>query len=68
MGEDFLMKYKDLLNKITFVQNVLNCFTDYSKNLDKYFEKEENKEDHLELYNYYIQLRDNLNKIKKGKI
>ena len=59
------MKYKDLLNKITFVQNVLNCFSDYSNNLDKYFENVENRDNHKELYEYYIQLRDKLNILKK---
>ena len=59
---------KDLYKKIMFVQNVLEIFTDYSNNLDKYFEKDENKENHKDLYNYYIQLRDELDELRKRKI
>ena len=59
---------KDLYKKIMFVQNVLEIFTDYSNNLDKYFETDENKENHKDLYNYYIQLRDELDELRKRKI
>lgn len=58
---------KDLYKKISFVQNVLECFTDYSNNLDKYFEKEENKNNHKELYDYYVKLRNDLVDLKKRK-
>ena len=59
---------KDLYKKIMFVQKVLECFTDYSKNLDEYFKDDDNKEKHKELYDYYIQLRDELNELKRRKI
>ena len=59
------MKYKDLLNKIVFVQSVLNYFNDYSKKLDKYFENEDNVNNHKELYDYYINLTFNLDNLKK---
>lgn len=59
---------KDLYKKITFVQKVLECFTDYSSNLDKYFKTDENKQNHKELYDYYIQLRDELDELRRRKI
>lgn len=59
---------KDLYKKIMFVQKVLECFTDYSNNLDEYFKDDDNKEKHKELYDYYIQLRDELDELRRRKI
>lgn len=58
---------KELLKKINFCTDVLNVFDIYASCLDEYFKDGDNKENHIELYNYYMQLRINLNNLLKGK-
>ena len=60
------MKFKDLNKIINFNQDLINVFTDYAFGLDKYFDKEENKLKHSELYEEYQVLNQNL-KALKGK-
>lgn len=59
------MKYSELLKKINILNGVFNSVIDYSKKLDKYFEIEENVTNHKELYDYYINLTFELDKLKK---
>ena len=56
-------KERKILN---FAQDLINLFTDYSFSLDKYFKDEKNKKEHLDLYNEYQILNQNL-KYLKGK-
>lgn len=60
------MKMKDLKNKILFMNDITNIYSMYAECLDEYFKIEKNREDHKELYQYYLNLIDNIkNKVKK---
>lgn len=59
------MKYTDLLKKLNLLKGVFDSIIDYSAKLDKYFEIEENVTNHKELYDYYINLTFELDKLKK---
>lgn len=61
-----LMKMKDLKNKILFMNEMTNIYSIYAECLDEYFKNEKNREDHKELYQYYLNLIDNIkNNVKK---
>ena len=61
------MKYSELLMKINLLNGVFNKFVEYSKELDNYFANEENVKNHKELYDLYVNLTFEINKIKKRK-
>lgn len=61
------MKYSELLKKINLLNDVFIEFANYSKELDKYFENDENIKNHKELYDLYINLTFELDKLKKRK-
>lgn len=61
------MNIKKVMQSFTFCQDLINDFVVYSATLDDYFSNEENKKDHEYLYNYYLQLKENiLNTVKKN--
>lgn len=49
---------------VNLVSNLINIFTDYSFTLDNYFKDEKNRKKHLDLYNEYMILNQNLKKLK----
>lgn len=57
------MNFKEI-KILNFAQDLINLFSDYSFGLDKYFEKEKNKKEHLELYNEYMVLSQNIRNLK----
>ena len=61
------MKYSELLLKLNLLNGVFNKFIEYSKELDLYFKDEENIKNHKELYDYYINLQFEIDKLKKRK-
>ena len=61
------MNNKELLKKLKFCSDVINVFDIYASCLDDYFKTEKNRKDHIELYNYYRQLTNNLNNLSKGQ-
>ena len=61
------MKYSELLKKINLLKGVFDKFIEYSNKLDKYFENEENVKQHKELYDLYVNLTFELDKLKKRK-
>lgn len=68
MGKVFLkMKYSELLMKINLLNGVFNKFVEYSNELDLYFANEENVKNHKELYDLYINLTFEIDKLKKRK-
>lgn len=54
------MKMKKIISSFNFCQDLINVFTLYTKCLEEYFKKDENKENHKELYDYYKQLDTNI--------
>lgn len=62
------MKYSDLLKNLKFANNLVEIFKQYGKKLDEYFKNDDNKEKHQELYNYYLELMNNIQKEAKGII
>ena len=61
------MKVKKIMNDFKFCNDLINIFRVYVECLDKYFESEENKQNHKELYDYYEQLHTNIiNAINKN--
>lgn len=61
------MNYSQLVMKLNLLNGVFNKFIEYSKELDEYFKNEENVNNHKELYDYYINLQFEIEKIKKRK-
>lgn len=51
---------KEIENKLSFVNEVLGVFKIYSECCDDYFKSVHNQKEHLELYNYYANLKQNL--------
>lgn len=58
------MKLKDLNKIMNINYELINIFTDYAFSLDTYFKEEKNKKEHIELYNEYIILNQNIKNLK----
>ena len=56
------MNIRELKRSFNLCNDLINIFTDYSYSLDEYFKIENNKEEHLELFNEYQILNENLKK------
>lgn len=50
---------------LNFSNDMINVFSEYANNLDRYFVDEQNRKEHRELYQEYLRLRDNLISITK---
>ena len=60
------MGNKNFLKQLKFCQELTDIFNIYSSCLDDYFKDIHNQKEHLELYNYYVNLKNNiLNSAKK---
>ena len=57
------MNINKLMNSMFYTQDLIKEFTNYSKLLDDYFMDDMNKEEHNELYLYYLNLKDNLKEL-----
>lgn len=51
---------RDKKNVLDLCYDLINIFNDYAYSLDEYFKIEENKKEHLELWNEYQILNVNL--------
>lgn len=58
------MKFNNVNKIVNFSNDLINIFTDYAYGLDKYFKDDKNKKEHLELYNEYMNLNQNLKNLK----
>lgn len=52
-----------LKNSLFYTQDMIKVFTDYGNKLDKYFSEERNINEHLALYGYYKDLKEELQKL-----
>lgn len=50
---------------LNFSNDMINVFSGYANNLDRYFADAQNRKEHRELYQEYLRLRDNLISITK---
>lgn len=57
--------FRSIKNHLNLCNDLINIFTDYSFSLDEYFKIEKNKKEHLELFNEYQILNENLKKSLK---
>lgn len=64
------MNPKKLINSFMFCQDLIKVFTEYSKKLDNYFNNPENIYQHNDLYDYYLDLKNQLQEIsiKNGMV
>ena len=58
---------RSVKKQLNLCNDLINIFTDYAYSLDEYFKIEKNKDEHLELYNEYQILNQNLkNSLKRN--
>jgi len=50
------------MKQMTFANNLIKIFQKYAKKLDTYFKDDKNKEEHKELYNFYLDLMSDIKK------
>lgn len=57
------MNINKLMNSMFYAQDLIKEFTVYSKKLDEYFNNTNNIYAHVDLYNYYLDLKTNLQEL-----
>ena len=57
------MNINKLMNSMLYTQDLIKEFTNYSKKLDEYFNNTDNIYAHIDLYNYYWDLKNNLQEL-----
>lgn len=57
------MNPKKLMNIMFYTQDLIKEFTKYSKLLDDYFSITDNIYSHIDLYNYYLDLKSKLQEL-----
>ena len=57
------MNVNKLMSSMFYTQDLIKEFTNYSKKLDDYFSIKDNIYSHIDLYNYYWDLKNSLQEL-----